>query len=241
MAAAGWVVWFIVAAIEVTLVLLLIRDTFRSTPKLKDSVGTNVSLFLSLALIAAALFLTVFFKVSKLHLIWFAPVALVCAIVFSELVKLSVCGGNTRHEGVPQLFVDIGLLVIMLTGVVIVSLRLLRLTALNLLWIVPIFLILSLPTLKKVNLFVRQGGSRLAVIAIGGGILLLCGLLTWWQVVRIHQESYWVIFHLGGLPIPAIGLTGYGCMAGVILVVKALLTNRRLLTHKKRDDLRCDS
>ena len=61
--------------------------------------------------------------------------------------------------------------------------------------------------------------------AIWGSLLIVgvCGLLTYYQMIRIGKESYWVIFRVWFIPVPAIFLTGFGTLVGLISFISALL------------------
>jgi hypothetical protein len=74
----------------------------------------------------------------------------------------------------------------------------------------------SLPPQKQSN--------PLNKILIGIALVLIFGLLTWLQVERIAEESYWMIIRIWFIPIPVILLTTLGIVFGGFLIYKDIFS-----------------
>ena len=68
----------------------------------------------------------------------------------------------------------------------------------------------------------KQDDSPAFAILIGIGLVTVFGLLTWLQVARIAEESYWVIFRVWFIPVPAVLLTGLGTVGGLAVILQGL-------------------
>ena len=72
--------------------------------------------------------------------------------------------------------------------------------------------------------------NDLGKILAGLIMIIIFGLLSWYQIGRISRESYWVIFRVWFIPVPALLITGVGIIGGFILIVQGIVCKcRRLL------------
>ena len=80
----------------------------------------------------------------------------------------------------------------------------------------------------------KSNNSNDAMGLILGGLVLIAlfGFLTWLQIVRINKDSYWVIYRLWFIPIPAILLSGIGTVGGVVLFFQGISASLSKVFHK---------
>ena len=69
--------------------------------------------------------------------------------------------------------------------------------------------------------------NGLGKILAGLIIIIIFGLLTWYQIGRISRESYWVIFRIWFIPVPALLITGVGIIGGFILIFQGIVSKCR--------------
>ena len=71
--------------------------------------------------------------------------------------------------------------------------------------------------------------NGLGKILAGLIIIIIFGLLTWYQIGRISRESYWVIFRVWFIPVPVLLITGAGTIGGFILIFQGIVSKCRRL------------
>ena len=72
--------------------------------------------------------------------------------------------------------------------------------------------------------------NDLGKILAGLIMIIIFGLLSWYQIGRISLESYWVIFRVWFIPVPALLITGVWIIGGFILIFQGIVSKcRRLL------------
>jgi hypothetical protein len=69
-------------------------------------------------------------------------------------------------------------------------------------------------------------------ILIGLAIIAIFGFLSWLQIKRINEESYWIIFRIWFIPIPAMLLTGIGTLVGIVLFFQGIFSSPTKVSHK---------
>ena len=74
--------------------------------------------------------------------------------------------------------------------------------------------------------------SALSQILGALAMIAIFGFLTWLQIERIEKESYWVIFRIWFIPIPAILLTGLGILGGVVLFFQGISSGFKSLFRR---------
>ena len=64
-----------------------------------------------------------------------------------------------------------------------------------------------------------------------GGLVMMAifGFLTWLQIERINEESYWIIFRVWFIPIPIILFTALGSLGGLVVFFQGLVSGFRNL------------
>jgi len=67
----------------------------------------------------------------------------------------------------------------------------------------------------------------LVKILAGLVMIVIFGFLTWYQVGRISSESYWVIFRIWFIPVPAIIITGAITIGGFVLLFQGVVSRFR--------------
>lgn len=70
----------------------------------------------------------------------------------------------------------------------------------------------------------KNAESPVGQILGGLAMIAIFGFLSWLQIERINKESYWIIFRIWFIPIPAMLLTGIGTVAGVVLFFQGVFT-----------------
>lgn len=80
----------------------------------------------------------------------------------------------------------------------------------------------------------KFGNTENATGLILGGLVMIVifGFLTWLQIERINKDSYWVIFRLWFIPIPAILLSGIGAVGGIVLFFQGIFASLSNVFHK---------
>ncbi len=78
----------------------------------------------------------------------------------------------------------------------------------------------------------KESENGLGKILAGLLMGIIFGLLTWYQIGRISQESYWVIFRIWFIPVPAILITGAGTIGGFILLSQGIVSKCRTLFNR---------
>jgi hypothetical protein len=66
--------------------------------------------------------------------------------------------------------------------------------------------------------------SSIEKILIGLALIAVFGFLSWLQLERISNESYWIIFRIWFIPVPAMLLTGVGTLGGAVLFFQGVFT-----------------
>jgi hypothetical protein len=79
----------------------------------------------------------------------------------------------------------------------------------------------------------RQEGS-IGMILGGLAIMAVFGLLTRWQIERINDESYWIIFRVWFIPIPIVIITALGTLGGLVLFFQGLRAGFHNLSRRTR-------
>ncbi len=67
-----------------------------------------------------------------------------------------------------------------------------------------------------------------------GGLVMIAifGFLTWLQIQRINEDSYWIIFRIWFIPVPVIILSGIGTLAGMVLFFRGISAGLASLFRK---------
>ncbi len=77
-----------------------------------------------------------------------------------------------------------------------------------------------------------KSADSLRQILAGLTMMLIFGFLTWLQIERIAKESYWIIFRVWFIPIPAVLLTGLGTLVGGVLLFQGFASKLKSLYRR---------